>query len=232
MFTLITGCLAVTAVICCRPSIKPDLFINGEFWDPKPQILGLFDMSKTFSPVFPSLCWLFPRPHPFDTSHFLIKRKEYFRDLCSTVRQRQREIVFVSNCHVDETRVHGAVRYSTPSDSEKGKRGPWWNLLRLGSVPKKPHRYYLPLLSLACALPSRPLSNNLCVTEQARFHSSSCTIFHLKQESKKKKKAETSERDGKRQTNQFERPDKCNKPKVYFSAPSKWVLRYCITLFM
>lgn len=34
------------------------------------------------------------------------------------------------------------------------------------------------------------------------------------------------------QTNQFERPDKCNKPKVYFSAPSKWVLRYCITLFI
>lgn len=164
------------------------------------------------------LCWLFPRPHPFDTSHFLIKRKEYLRDLYSTVRQRQREIVFVSSCHLDDTRC---IQHPRTLRREKEDLGETC----FGSVPKKPHRYYLPLLSLACVLPSRPLSNNLCVTH----HSSSCTIFHLKQE---KKKAETSEREGKRQTNQFERPDKCNKPKVYFSAPSKWVLRYCITLFM
>lgn len=49
---------------------------------------------------------------------------------------------------------------------------------------------------------------------------------------KKKKKDEMSAGRGERQTNQFERPDKCNKAKVYFRAPSKWVLRYCITLFI
>lgn len=60
----------------------------------------------------------------------------------------------------------------------------------------------------------------------------SCTIFHRCADGKERRKGETSVGWGERQTNQFERPDKCNNVKVYFRAPSKWVLRYYITLFI
>lgn len=60
----------------------------------------------------------------------------------------------------------------------------------------------------------------------------SCTIFHRCADGKERRKGETSAGWAERQTNQFERADKCNKAKVYFRAPSEWVLRYYITLFI
>ena len=82
-------------------------------------------------------------------------------------------------------------------------------------------KHYLLLLSTACTPPLQT-SNNLCLSEQARFHSSLAQYFF-------RRKEKTSRM---RRTNQFERPDKFNKLKVYFRAFFKWVLRYCITLFM
>lgn len=75
--------------------------MNGNFWFPKPEILGLY------------LLWLLSSPGPFDTSHFLIRSKGYLRELYLTVTQRQKEIGFLSICHVDETRVCGAVLFNT-----------------------------------------------------------------------------------------------------------------------
>lgn len=73
------------------------------------------------------LCWLeshqiFPCLCPPHTSHFLIKRKECWRDLRSTVRKRQREIVFLSICHVEETPGHSAVLFYTHRLREGKKR--------------------------------------------------------------------------------------------------------------
>lgn len=69
------------------------------------------------------LCWLeshqiFPCLRPSHTSHFLIKRKECWGDLRSTVRKRRREIVFLS-CGRD---ARSQRCYSTPTDSQKGKK--------------------------------------------------------------------------------------------------------------
>lgn len=140
-------------------------------------------------------------------------------------KKKEREIVFLSICHVDETPGHSAVLFYTRRLWEGSKM----TLVKPAPArvcSKKAYHYYLLLLCSACIRPCRLLSNNLCVSEQARFHSSPAQYFISL------RGGEMSEKEGKRQTNQFERPDKCNKPKVYFSAPSKWVLRYCITLFM
>lgn len=137
------------------------------------------------------LCWLeshqiFPRPYPFHSSHFLIKRKEYLRDLHSTVRKRQSEIVFLSTCHVDETRGHGAGLFYTHRLWEGKKR----TLVKPAPAQvrsKKAHHYYVLLLPSARTLPSRPLSNNLCVSEQARFHSSPAQYFISRTKREKKR---------------------------------------------
>lgn len=161
---------------------------------------------------------------PPHTSHFLIKSKECLRDLCSTGRKGQGEIVFLSICHADEAPGHGAVLFYTVRLREGEKE----ELGETCSGFQKAHHYYLLLLcSASYASVHMSLTTSVCQGGQDFTHllrniSSVCR--------QKKKKKETSARGG--QTNQFERPDKCNKPKVYFSAPSKWVLRYCITLFI
>lgn len=208
----------------CLELFTNDRFHNWRFWDPElqPQILGLFDRDKmlaiTWLPAWipPDLSLSASPPH---SSHFLIKSKECLRDLCWTGRKRQREIVFLSICHAGEAPGHGAPLFYTSQTLRRGKRGARWN--------KKP-------TIITCRSSPRPvcfrpdLFNDLCVSEPARFHSSPAQYFTSVQT--KKKKTETSARGG--QTNQFERADKCNKPKVYFSTPTKWVLRYCITLFI
>lgn len=85
-------------------------------------------------------------------------------------------------------------------------------------------------LSLSAACVILPFID-LCVCVRARQELTHL-LHHISSGGRKSKRKEKSERGGKRRTNQFERADKCNKPKVYFTAASKWVLRYCITLFM
>lgn len=94
------------------------------------------------------LCWLeshqiLPRLDPAHTSHFLIKREECLRDLYSTVRKGQREIVFLSICHADEAPGHGAVLFYTrrPWEEDFGETCSGW-----GPFQRAQH-YYLLLLS-------------------------------------------------------------------------------------
>lgn len=78
-----------------------------------------------------------------------------------------------------------------------------------------------PLLPASPLLPDLSLTTSVCQSRQDFTH----LLHNISSVCRQKKKVWE-------RTNQFERPDKCNKPKVYFSAPSKWVLRYCITLFI
>lgn len=105
----------------------------------------------------------------------------------------------------------------------RGKRGARWNLLRLPKSP--PLLPASPLLGLHASV-HISLTTSVCQGRQDFTH----LLHNISSVCRQKKEKEMPARGG--QTNQFERPDKCNKPKVYFSAPSKWVLRYCITLFI
>lgn len=78
--------------------------------------------------------------------------------------------------------------------------------------------------------PASPRLSPFC--DLGAFHSSPCKLFHRCADGKQRRKGESSAGWRERQTDQFERPDKCNKAKVYFRAPSEWVLRYYITLFI
>lgn len=118
--------------------------------------------------------------------------------------------------------------YSTPTDCEEGKkRTPVAPVI--GSVPESPPLLPAsPLLGLHTSLPDLSLTTSVCQSRQDFTH----LLHNISSVCRKKKKKKKRLREKERQTNQFERPDKRNKPKVYFSGPSKWVLRYCITLFI
>lgn len=117
-----------------------------------------------------------------------------------------------------------------PQNLKREKRGTGGETCAGSGLFQEGRYYYLPLFPsplTADFLTDFSLSGkSFCVSEQARFHSSPAPYFISP------RKKEMSERERERRTNQLERPDKCNKPKVYFNAPTKWVLRYCITLFI
>lgn len=130
------------------------------------------------------------------------------RDLYLAVKKKKRNSVSV---HLSCGRDTWSPRwcYSTPSDSEGEK---------MRTCSKKPTNYYLLLLSAprpADVLPDLSY-NNLCWSESRQdFTHLLHNISSVCRRGKKEKKSPIS----------LKRPDKCNKPKVYFSAPPKWVLK-------
>lgn len=181
-------------------------------------------MNKIFSPPFPANLTLLARIPP-DLS--LSQTFSYF----STFSLGEKNTwILAFNCKKKAERNSASVNLSWGRDTRSQycvilhpqaprleKEGPWWNLLQLRSVPKNPLLLPAsPLFGLYASLQTSFLQP--LFIRGGKISLISWTIFH--------------QSEGKRQTNQFERPDKCNKPKVYFSVPSKWVLRYCITLFI
>lgn len=128
---------------------------------------------------------------------------------------RRGEVMFLSVCHADATSGRGAALLDTGLGY--GERE---------TFEKEPPSWP------ASSQPSVRIPLSLSLQWPRCVSLISCTIFHRCADGKERRKGETSVGWGERQTNQFERPDKCNKVKVYFRAPSKWVLRYYITLFI
>lgn len=191
-------------------------FHNWSFWDPKlqPQISGLFDMKKMLA-ITRLPAWIPPdlslSVSPLILLTFSLKVKNAWEICVELEEKTERNSVSVNlSCR----RGTGSQRSVTLHFS-----GP-----ETGETKSPPLLPASPLLGLYA---SDQISLTTSVSEPARFHSSPAQYFTSVQT--KKKKTETSARG---QTNQFERADKCNKPKVYFSTPTKWVLRYCITLFI
>lgn len=159
----------------------------------KPQILDLFEMNKMFPPTWNSndkqrigvhycslilIYWLESHqlfPYLFNTSCSLIKERHAW-EICVQLQEKdKREIVFLSICHVDETPGQCCVILHPQALKRKKRTLEKPALARVCS--KKAHRYYLLLFPSACTLPSRPLCNKPCVSEQARFHSSPVQYF-------------------------------------------------------
>lgn len=154
-------------------------------------------MNKMFSPVFPVnstlLAWVPPdlslsvslSCSPFrvrNTWEICIQLWGKRRCFCRSLTRTRRKVT--------------PLCYSTPAGCVDGTK---WTLVKPAPsrIRKKKNNNNTPSLPASSpllrlyVLPSRPLSNNLCLSEQARFHSSPAQYFISLKE--KKKMSETDQ---------------------------------------